>query len=82
MNELSELLVKLVNAYRPSWYHQMGKVGYECGYCRCVIRIDFWEPENHQSDCALIQAHKAAMTDRANNDAVIDALTANAGAIT
>ena len=68
MDKSKELLAKMVNTYRPSWYHQMGKVGYECGFCRCVIRIDFWEPENHQSDYALIQAHKVVMAQEASDD--------------
>jgi len=83
MDESKELLAKLVNAYRPTWHYETGKVGYECGFCRCTTKQNFWEPENHQSDCALIQAHKVVMAQEASSDAItIDLLTAGAGAIT
>jgi hypothetical protein len=52
------MLRNLVNSYSPEWHYEMGKVGYECAYCRELFRSrsEFHNPAEHRRGCEWVAA--------------------------
>lgn len=60
--EAERLLSSLLEWYGPTWHYQTSKTGYECNFCRVVVRRgnDFENPAHHRDDCVLMEAKKYA----------------------
>lgn len=60
MKATHDALISMVMTYKPTYFYQMGKEGYECNWCLAMIqpRGDFDKPEEHRAHCAYIQAHQ------------------------
>jgi hypothetical protein len=56
--DIVDLLIGMLKEYRPNYFNQMGKVGYECNFCKRMAPnvSEFYQVQRHLSDCALMQA--------------------------